>query len=165
MHYKEINANDFVDICRQPMSLDNDEMFSLICSAQEEFKLSEKLIANELVRKHVLPNGFLRWKKVWIKNRMLHRLDGPAIISEEGQEAWFKDGEPHRINGPAVTLKGGTRSWFQNGHLHRLDGPAILTISGYEDWRLNGTKYSKEEWFEQLTKEQLAVALANPENF
>ena len=32
-------------------------------------------------------------------------------------------------------------------------------------WFLNGLEYSKEEWFSKLTKEELTIALANPENF
>jgi len=32
-----------------------------------------------------------------------HRIDGPAITTDDGTEFWFFAGEPHRIDGPAVT--------------------------------------------------------------
>ena len=36
--------------------------------------------------------------------RMPHRLDGPAIIYEDGTEEWMQFGQFHRENGPAVTV-------------------------------------------------------------
>ena len=62
---------------------------------------------------------------------------------------------------------------FAKGHYpHRTDGPAVIpnrnlipNSSRTTLWFLNGFAYSKEEWFSKLTKEQLTLALANPDNF
>ena len=59
----------------------------------------------------------------------------------------------------------GTIRWVQDGKLHRLDGPAIIYSDEEKTWAINGIIRLKEEWFELLTPEQRAVALANPENF
>lgn len=46
----------------------------------------------------------------------LHRVDGPAHESEQG-EKWYYNGELHRIGGPAVVSADGTSEWWQNGQL------------------------------------------------
>lgn len=44
--------------------------------------------------------------KVYIKNGLKHRLNGPAEIdTKKGVETWFKEGKRHRIGGPAVVYK------------------------------------------------------------
>ena len=133
--------------------------------------------------------------KHWYYNNKLHRGNGPAIerrsgmqlwyeeITEEeyialptkkgaykiicsnGNVIWMKDDKRHRLNGYAFSRKDGYRAWHVNGDRHRTDGPAITYKDVDKYWYLNGFHYTKEEWFKQLTKEQLAVALANPENF
>ena len=109
----------------------------------------------------------------WYQNGEMHRDDGPAFITRHGEKKWFQHGKLHRENGPAGITEYGTKYWYLNDKLHRIDGPAVI-ISKYDsiiynikgnDWYLNGIEYSKEEWFKQLTQEQLAIALANPENF
>lgn len=69
------------------------------------------------------------------------------------------------IGNHKVLFPDGAKAWYQNGKLHRTDGPADIYLEGEKFWFLFGTNYSVEEWFEQLTKEQLTIALANPENF
>ena len=32
----------------------------------------------------------------------LHRIDGPAIISERGVKYWYQNNRLHRTNGPAI---------------------------------------------------------------
>lgn len=67
-------------------------------------------------------------------------------------------------NYKVLSATGATR-WVQDKKLHRIDGPAVVFSNGVKAWFINGNVRLKEEWFEQLTKEQLAKALANPENF
>lgn len=55
--------------------------------------------------------------------------------------------------------------YFFNSLLHRTDGPAIIYENNMKCWYLDGYAYHKEEWFKLLTQEQLAIALANTENF
>lgn len=35
---------------------------------------------------------------------ILHRTDGPALISNNGDITWYYEGSIHRIGGPAVTI-------------------------------------------------------------
>jgi len=59
--------------------------------------------------------------KLWYKNGVLHRLDGPSYISTIPEEVKF----------------------FVNGRLHRLDGPAVERVEdntgpGHKEWWVNG---------------------------
>lgn len=93
-----------------------------------------------------------------------HRLDGPAVVREEdlennepGFEAWYVDGIVHRLDGPAQTSVNGQR-WVVNGVLHRLDGPAtIRPVTGDGDvevgWWVNGHEVTEpwdQEWLQSL---------------
>ena len=48
-------------------------------------------------------------------SKVLHRLDGPAVIEDGFSEAWFKDGVRHRIGGPAIIYKTGEKEWWIEG--------------------------------------------------
>jgi hypothetical protein len=45
------------------------------------------------------------------------------------REEWWYNGELHRINGPAVTCDNGDQYWCQHSKLHRTDGPAIILFN------------------------------------
>lgn len=45
----------------------------------------------------------------------LHRVDGPAIITVEGNTYWYLNGTRHREGGPAVEWSGDRRMWFLDG--------------------------------------------------
>lgn len=46
----------------------------------------------------------------------LHRIDGPAYISERGTEEWICNGDTHRIGGPALVFAlSGVSSWYIQG--------------------------------------------------
>ena len=109
----------------------------------------------------IMPDG----SKYWYTNRDLNRNDGPAIIRADNYKAWYQNGRCHRTDGPAIMHADGSVEWLQKDALHREDGPAGIYSNGFSCWYLNGVSYSKEEWFSKLTPEQLAIALANPENF
>ena len=87
------------------------------------------------------------------------------ITNEFGGKSWYQDNKLHRKNGPAIIYDNGTRLWIMEDEFNREDGPAVMWPSGGKVWYLKGIEYSKEEWFSKLTKEQLTVALANPDNF
>lgn len=55
-----------------------------------------------------------------------------------GTERYFVDGLLHREDGPAVVTKIGGKSWYKNGKLHREDGPAIEEPDGTCHWNLDG---------------------------
>jgi hypothetical protein len=93
--------------------------------------------------------------KRWLLNRLLHRVDGPAIEYTDGNKRWYLNGELHRVDGPAVEYHCGAKKWYLNGKLHREDGPASLSTNGLETWWLNDIYFkNKEDWFNKLTSEQ-----------
>ena len=103
-------------------------------------------------------------------NRILHRLDGPAVEGSNGDRLWFKDGEFHREDGPAIIYANGDKHWYIDGklhreggaaseytdgaryyymhyELHRIDGPAIIEVdepgidrSAFQQWWVNGVQ-------------------------
>lgn len=77
--------------------------------------------------------------KVYKENGVPHRLDGPAIITAQG-EFWAKHGIRHRVGGPAVVYKWGDKLWVQDGKLHRTDGPAVECANGLKEWYIKGKK-------------------------
>ena len=76
--------------------------------------------------------------KVWTKNGLRHREDGPAIIDSDGTEYWCVNDNFHREDGPAIIDVNGNEEWYLNGKLHREDGPAIIKYDGYQAWSFNG---------------------------
>jgi len=59
------------------------------------------------------------------KHGKLHRVDGPAIITNYGGVEYWVNGHLHRDDGPAVDHCDGYLLWFNNGVRHREDGPAV----------------------------------------
>ena len=65
------------------------------------------------------------WETCWFKkNKLFHRVDGPAIITEQNR----------------------VLNWYQNGVRHRLDGPAIEYAWGYKSYYINGKEYTISEY-------------------
>ena len=62
--------------------------------------------------------------KYYVRFKVLHRTDGPAIEYNNGDKEWWYFGKHHRIDGPAI-VKGDRKIWYYHGKLHRVDGPAI----------------------------------------
>lgn len=99
--------------------------------------------------------GTKRWRN---KDGELHRIDGPAVESHNGDKGWFTKGRFHRIDGPAVEMVG-YKVWYHCGEKHRIDGPAV-----YEDeakrFYLRGKYFkTKEAFFDALTDEEKSIAL------
>lgn len=65
-------------------------------------------------------NGTIRY----LLNGFLHRIDGPALIFNDGSYGWFLYDQLHRIDGPAIH--------FQNGK--------------YDEYWVNNTCYSYEDF-------------------
>jgi hypothetical protein len=61
----------------------------------------------------------------------------------------------HREDGPALISISGTKEWWINGKIHRDDGPAKEYRTGKKEWYLNGQYFdSKEFWFEALPEDK-----------
>lgn len=74
---------------------------------------------------------------------VLHRDDGPAVITGEGDSHWFSHGVRHRLDAPAIIAADGQIEYWNRGVLDRKDGPALITKT-------------KKLWFNQgkLIKEE-----------
>lgn len=58
---------------------------------------------------------FICGKEIYTdENEYWHRENGPAYITEELQ-TWWKHGKRHRIDGPAVDSNNGYKEWWVNG--------------------------------------------------
>jgi hypothetical protein len=77
--------------------------------------------------------------KLWYQNGKLHRVDGPAADYASGDKHWYLNGLRHRIGGPAFTLNNGRNHWYKDGLLHREDGPAVV-FKSYLRWYLKGER-------------------------
>ena len=64
----------------------------------------------------------------WLFGGELHRMGGPAIYNNTGDELWFKHDKSHRLNGPATihAFREPTKRWEVDGKLERMDGPASI---------------------------------------
>jgi len=72
--------------------------------------------------------------KIWKKNGVPHREDGPAVIYENGDEAWYYNGRQHREDGPAVEWEDGvTKYWYY-----------------YDKWTDNEEKFYNERWRKEV---------------
>lgn len=74
----------------------------------------------------------------------LHRKDGPAVESANGNKEWWVNGKLHREGLPAIERANGDKEWYQNGLRYREDGPSIDCVSGYRAWYRNGQLHRED---------------------
>jgi hypothetical protein len=86
---------------------------------------------------------------IFLKYRVLHRIDGPAIVEflsngKIKKTEWFIYGKRHRIKGPAIIYdiaeKYTVNEWFCDGKRHRDNGPAYIKYH-------NDGHVVLEEWY------------------
>jgi hypothetical protein len=70
----------------------------------------------------------------WHLDGRLHRIDGPAIHTVDGENHWYKYGKRHRTDGPAVEYSNDDKAWFLFGDDYDLD-----------DWLNKNDTLSEEE--------------------
>lgn len=75
-----------------------------------------------------------------------HRLNGPAVIKEDGTKEWRINDLLHRKNGPAVEYPDGRKEWWIKGYLHREDGPAVECSNGDVQWFILGKELNPEKY-------------------
>ncbi len=88
----------------------------------------------------IMKNGLIidaGGNKLYFKDNLLHRENGPAIEYSHGSKEWYIYGKLHREDGPAIEWFDGAKYWFKNDLLHREDGPAIEYPSGSKYWYLD----------------------------
>lgn len=84
-----------------------------------------------------------KWKEKLFKNNWLNQKKSEFVtngikIWADGQIDYYKNDLLHREDGPAVVTARGTVYWMQNGLKHRVNGPAIIHSYGDEEWWING---------------------------
>ena len=87
----------------------------------------------------IYQNGIIEY----YQNGEFHREDGPARFRhhEEGFSEWYQNGELHRDNGPArYDMQGIKKEWYRKGKKHRIDGPALIWPHG-EEWFKHGRRH------------------------
>lgn len=50
----------------------------------------------------------------WLEDK-LHRLDGPALETRDGEKHWYRNGLRHRLGAPALVKADGTELFFVDG--------------------------------------------------
>ena len=88
---------------------------------------------------------------------VIHREDGPAVESANGDKKWYLNGKLHREDGPAVEDTDGYKEWYLNGKLHREDGPAIEYTNGYKAWYINNKSLTEEEFNARMNPVELTL--------
>ena len=76
-------------------------------------------------------DGWVEWRT---PDEVLHRLDGPAVVTADGTGMWYQHGAVHRVGGPAVIRPDGTEEWWFHDRMHREDGPAFTAANGDKEW-------------------------------
>lgn len=63
-----------------------------------------------------------------------------TTFDSNGYSSWYKDRLCHRIVGPACIQADGTMFYYDNNKRHRIGGPAIIWSDGHEEW------YENDKW-------------------
>jgi len=76
------------------------------------------------------------------------------VVDSNGNKLWYKDDLLHREDGPAIEWANGLKYWYKNDKCHREDGPAFEGANGYKAWYYHGKKVncSSQQEFERLVK-------------
>lgn len=85
---------------------------SMIHPQQEEQSPISLAPVSQDSRPRVDKNGIKRHYNSFGK---LHRMDGPAVISPDGNSLYYQNGKLHREDGPAATFLNGTSKWYMEG--------------------------------------------------
>ena len=87
-------------------------------------------------------NGRVEWRN---PNGKLHRVDGPAVIYNEGHAEWRINGVRHNLNGPATSWSNNDKSWLLNNKLHCIHGPS-LDWKHEKEWCLGDETLSRQDY-------------------
>lgn len=95
-------------------------------------------------------------------DNQLHRTNGPAVVTPDGDLLYYQNGCLHRENDlPAVERDDGTRKWFYHGIPHRLTGPAIIYPDGRKQYFILGHAFS---YFEFSVDPRVVAALTDKQD-
>lgn len=107
----------------------------------DKITILEEITQNQL--SDLMPNYLIRQsgQEEWYHKGLLHRNDGPALITPKFCSQWYHEGRRHRSDGPAVEYIDGGQRWYLNGQLHRDEQPAIIHPDGRKDWFYLGQRH------------------------
>jgi len=93
---------------------------------------------------------------IYTYNQMFHRMNGPAVIGDDGTKSWHQYDLLHRDGDLPAIEHNNYKQWWYDGNLHRINGPAIVyNNSEYKEWWYNGKRYTEEMyWLNVLFNEQ-----------
>lgn len=89
---------------------------------------------------------------IYYKEGLLHNINEPAIIWDDGSYQWYYNGLLHREDGPAVESQG-CKYWYNQGRRHRIDGPAVEFSNGKKEWWIDGEQLT-EQLFQSYIEEK-----------
>ena len=96
-------------------------------------------------------------KKLFDKIFEFHRAIHLGLVHDvmevehpDGQKEWLKHRLHHREDGPAIIRSDGTREYYKFGVLHRTDGPAFERLNGDRYWYLNGKEYTLDAFLKEV---------------
>lgn len=71
-----------------------------------------------------------------------------TVTVDEGDVYWYKHNTHilHREEGPAIVTADNSKHWFKNGKRHRLDGPAVEYCNGLRLWYVEDNQYTEFEF-------------------
>jgi hypothetical protein len=80
-------------------------------------------------------------KKIWYKDKCLHRKNGPAVYTNEKKQ-WYFLGKAHRDNDLPAYDAINRKQWHIHGMLHREnDLPAVECANGDKQWWYQGKRH------------------------
>jgi hypothetical protein len=71
----------------------------------------------------------------------------------------------HRVDGPAIGWANGVKGWYVDGRCHRVDGPAIEWANGVKCWYIDDTEHTEQDFniiIEEVNKMSTAMKLTDP---
>lgn len=77
-----------------------------------------------------------------------YSFEGCCCIEISKVHCWLSPGKQnHRIDGPAVVYDDGTKFWYENNVSHRLDGPSDEWTNGARGFFIHGKHYMEEDYW------------------
>lgn len=108
------------------------------CAAATQLRFIREIARDEMLQlctgTFTRPNGGCEH----YRHGLLHRDDGPAVVTATGTEIYYQWGQRHRTDGPALRFADGAETWCQRGQWHREGGPAVMNADGSQMWYRHG---------------------------
>ena len=71
-------------------------------------------------------------------------------VYPDGTKVYFRNEVYHREDGPAIIYNNDCKLWYKNGKLHREDGPAIEWLNNQKYYYLEGVEYNETYYYDKV---------------